>query len=125
MAYASDESGPLEVYVQSVPAGTGRWQISPNGGFEPRWRADGRELFYVAADRRLMSVTVAETGGALQAGVPRPLFATEIDVNPVSYPSQYDVSRDGQRFLIKRPALGDTPAPITLVFNWASALLEP
>jgi hypothetical protein len=122
MAYTSDESGRLDVYVQSFPAGRGKFLVSGNGGTDPHWRRDGKELFYVAADRRLMAVTV-QMAPTFAADIPAPLFATALtDPNPVTYPSQYDVSADGQRFLIKVPVEQANSAPITVMLNWPAVL---
>ena len=74
IAYTSNESGRFEVYVQTLPPPARKWPISVNGGYEPRWRADGRELYYLADDRKLMAVPVSS--GAVPFGVPRPLFQT-------------------------------------------------
>ena len=69
VAYTSDESGRLEVYVQPFPAAGGKWQISTNGGENPKWRRDGKELFYLGLDRRLMAVEV-KTAPTFEAGLP-------------------------------------------------------
>src|SRR5262249_41638003 len=84
MAYVSDASGGYEVYVRSFPYGDGdRWQVSARGGIEPRWRADGRELFFIGADQQLMAVPVT-TEGRFEAGTPTSLFATRLD--PIGIP---------------------------------------
>jgi hypothetical protein len=124
MAYTSDESGRLDVYVQSFPAGHGKSLVSANGGSDPHWRRDGKELFYVAADHHLMAVTV-KTAPEFGSDIPVPLFATALtDPNAVTYPSQYDVSADGQRFLIKVPLEQANSAPITVMLNWTAALKQ-
>jgi Tol biopolymer transport system component len=125
LAYASDESGRLEVYVQSFPApGGGRWQISKDGGLFPRWRRDGRELFYYADDGRLMAVPLRSTT-TLDVGDPVPLFEAHMLNGPAisaGLRHQYDVARDGQRFLLNVP-LEDAATPsITVVLNWAAGL---
>jgi eukaryotic-like serine/threonine-protein kinase len=118
LAYTSNESGRFEVYVTSLPGREGRWQISSGGGSGPRWRRDGRELFYVAPDRRIHSVEV-RAGGAFDAGAPRPLFATQMLLEPTGC---YDVTADGQRFLVCEPVEAETPEPITIVVGWPAAL---
>lgn len=123
MAYTSDESGRLEVYVQSFPLGAGKWQISTNGGSDPLWRRDGRELFYLSSDGHMMAVPIS-TSTRLQPGTPQPLFALTASVNNASYASQYDVTADGQKFLIKVPMEASTAAPITVVLNWVAGLKE-
>ncbi len=126
LAYTSDESGRREVYVTSFPGREGKWRISSGGGAGPRWRRDGRELFYVAPDGRIHSVEV-RAGEAFEAGAPRPLFATQMlasgaltgGVNPVA---GYDVTADGQRFLVTALVRPEEPEPITLVVDWPAAL---
>ena len=118
LAYSSDESGRSEVYVTSFPAREGKWQISNNGGSGPRWRRDGRELFYVAPDRRIHSVEV-RAGEAFEAEAPRPLFATQMQLEPRAC---YDVTADGQRFLVTEFVRPEEAEPITLVVDWPAAL---
>jgi eukaryotic-like serine/threonine-protein kinase len=120
LAYSSYESGLSEIYVTGFPGGKGKWQISRAGGFEPRWSRDGRTLFFVALDGTLTEVPV-RNGATLQTGTPRALFR----IPPGAQTSQwsYDVSLDGNRFLIVVPALSTDPSTsITLVTNWASDL---
>ena len=117
MAYVSDESGSPQIYVQSFPALTGRWQVSPNGGSQPRWRSDGKELYYVAPDRKLMAVMV-RSGATFEAEAPRVLFETTL---PTAAARQsYAVSHDGQRFLLNAPL--DVASPMTIVENWQAGL---
>jgi hypothetical protein len=118
LAYTSDESGRTEVYVTSFPGREGRWQISSGGGAAPRWRQDGREIFYVAPDRRIHSVEI-RPGEAFEAGAPRPLFATQIARMPSPF---YDVTADGQRFLVTEFVRTEEPEPITLVVDWPESL---
>jgi Tol biopolymer transport system component len=121
VAYSSDESGRSQVYVQSFPEGDGRWQISADGGAEPRWRADGHELYFIAADRRLMAAPVSTTA-SFQHGAPVPLFQTRISTFANPFRTSYAVARDGQRFLINTPA-DNTPTPsITVLVNWTGLL---
>jgi dipeptidyl aminopeptidase/acylaminoacyl peptidase len=121
-AYSSDETGRREVYVREftpdrVPAaGAAKWLVSVGGGDKPRWRRDGRELFYLSPDSKLMATTV-KTAPAFEPGIPAPLF----DVRATgSFP--YDVAADG-RFLINTPLgnTGEASAPITVVLNWTAA----
>jgi serine/threonine protein kinase len=121
VAYASDESGKFEVYVQTYPASGGKWLISSGGGAQPRWRADGKEVFYIAPDRKLMAVDVKLGASTFEAGVPKVLFQTHV----ISYPNPrnlYDVSSDGQRFLIITPLEEATTTPVTVVANWNADL---
>ncbi|MDQ3174094.1 MAG: hypothetical protein M3Q91_10365 [Acidobacteriota bacterium] len=77
IVYTSDESGAPEVYAQTYPASGGRGRVSTGGGSQPKWRRDGRELFYIAADRKLMAVDV-KLGATFEAGVPKTLFGTHV-----------------------------------------------
>jgi len=120
VAYTSDESGRFEVYVQSFPATGGKWQVSNGGGASPRWRRDGRELFYLSADGKLMAVEVDGSSDTFKAGVPGPLF--EPRVGSISGDSPYDVAADGRRFLVKVPVEETAPAPVTVVLNWTADL---
>ena len=101
----------------SFPAGASKWQISTEGGTRICWRPDGRELFYISSDGKLTAVE-ASGGNAFAAGVPKVLFDTRLRSGGVSY----DVSADGQRFLI--PQLVETAGgdPVTVILNWPSAL---
>jgi hypothetical protein len=118
MAYTSNESGRNEVYVQPFPGPGGKWQTSRDGGAWPTWRADGRELYFVAADRKLMAVDV-KAGDAFEAGDPRPLFSTRIRI---AFSREYDVTPDGKHFLVNIVLGEENIAPITLVQNWMAAL---
>ena len=122
MAYASDEAGRTEVYVQPFPASGGKYQVSIDGGIQPRWRADGKELFYLTTDGKMMTAEILP-GETFRAGVPRMLFRTP-GVNRViaSTVFHYDVSRDGQRFLIDAAVEGPTQSPVTIVLNWQAGL---
>jgi Tol biopolymer transport system component len=119
VAYLSNEAGRFQVYVRPFPPGAGQWQVSSAGGFEPRWRPDGRELYYVAPDARLMAVSIGVRGSTLEPGTPTPLFATRIagGATNVGARQQYDVTRDG-RFLVNTIS-DDVVSPITLLLNWA------
>jgi hypothetical protein len=118
LAYASNESGRFEIYVKPFPGPGGKWQVSTAGGLDPRWRRDGKELFYVAPDGKVMAVDVS-TGAAFEAGTPHALFATSLKN---ASGSKYDVSADGQRFLLNRPIGEESSPPITLVQNWMALL---
>ena len=117
VAYCSSESGRWEVYVRSFPDGGGRRQVSINGGGQPRWRRDGKELFYVE-DTALMAVPVS-TEGAFTAGSPEKLFESQ-DLAMTSPAPNYDVSGDGQRFVTVATVEGQTDQPpaIRVVQNW-------
>ena len=124
MAYASDDSGSLEIYVTSFPTSGGKRRISDHGGSRPRWRRDGKELFYVSGDRDLMAVDVSTSSGAaaFSAGSPKRLFHLPIGGVFEVFPDYgYDVTADGQRFLVNK-FVEATPASITLATNWTAAL---
>src|SRR5262249_14281473 len=110
IAYTSDESGAPEVYVQPFPASGGKLRISTTGGAEPRWRRDGKELFYLAADKKLMALDT-KLGTSFEAGVPKALFETRMLVL-TTFRNQYAVTGDGQRFLINSGLTETTVTPI-------------
>jgi Tol biopolymer transport system component/predicted Ser/Thr protein kinase len=122
VAYGSDESGKSEVYVQSFPISGAKWLVSTNGGDQPIWRKDGKELFYLAADKKLTAVPV-KTGTIFEAGTPLPLF--EVHVVPKSLTddkNEYLVTADGQRFLVLSISDDSVGQPITVVLNWTAEL---
>jgi Tol biopolymer transport system component len=127
LAYASDASGEWEVYVTSFPEAVERWRVSSAGGHQPRWSADGSELFYIAPDRRLMSVRVRGGSSGFQWDPPRPLFQTAIvDLGPFRGCWGYAVAPDNQRFLIlsRRPQ-GPSPAIAIVGFRPDGAAAAP
>ena len=118
-AYTSNESGRTEVYVQTFPVSGGKWLISSGGGSQPRWRGDGKELFYIAPDRRLMSVSVSPSA-TFEASAPTPLFLTQ--VSNYNSPNRYVVTGDGQKFLVNCRAGEPSRTPFAVVVNWTSTL---
>lgn len=122
VAYASNETGKWEIYVTSFPEPRGKWQVSVRGGEQPRWRADGRELFYLSSDSKMMAVPVT-TGTNFEARTPIVLFqATPRQPIPIFDLFVYDVSRDGQRFLINTQVKQAESAPMSVVLNWTAKL---
>jgi Tol biopolymer transport system component len=121
MVYASDESGRMEVYVQPFPASGGKWQVSTGGGSQPRWRRDGKELFYVSADKRLMAVEV-KANATFEVGVPKALFGTRFLPAAPPHLISYAVASGGQRFLVTRLVEEEPAIPITVVLNWTAGL---
>jgi eukaryotic-like serine/threonine-protein kinase len=121
VAYCSDESGRDEVYVQSFPVAGNKVLISTEGGTQPRWRRDGKELFYLAADGKLMALEV-KGGSTLKAGVPKalPLKAGLAELHREG--RRYAVAADGQRFLIHAATKTATPDVIDVVLNWTTGL---
>jgi dipeptidyl aminopeptidase/acylaminoacyl peptidase len=121
VAYESNESGRYEVYVVAHPSRTGRIQVSTRGGAEPRWRADGKELFFFGDDNRLMAAQITSDGNRFDVGKVEPLFQSrEVWVRGSGL--RYDVSRDGLKFLIFSPAPGESPATISVMLNWPEEL---
>jgi len=119
LAYQSNESGRAEVYVQSFPGPGGKWQVSAEGGFEPQWSADGKELFFRSPDQKLMAAPVT-IGTTFEAGTPRALFPVHLDTNVAR--NRYVPTSDGQRFLLVATPARDTMAPTTVVLNWMADL---
>ena len=121
VAFASGESGRLEMYVEGIAPERGKWQISANGGVQPRWRRDGKELFFLSPDSKMMAVDL-QTGSAVTSGIPRILFETSGSAS--NRPRSYDVTADGLRFLIASGASGTENASITVVLNWWASLKD-
>jgi eukaryotic-like serine/threonine-protein kinase len=122
VAYASNETGKWEIYVTSFPDARGKWQVSTGGGEQPRWRSDGKELFYLSSDSKMMAIPVT-TGSTFDSGTPVALFqATQRQ--PVSSRDlfAYDVSRDGQRFLILTRVTQAETQPMSIILNWPAKL---
>jgi eukaryotic-like serine/threonine-protein kinase len=117
LAYASDESGDWEVYITPFPGTGGKLQVSRGGGTEPRWRGDGKEIFYLSPSEQIMSVAVSGTGG-LSTGMPTPLFQVHARA-PVSSSDifSYDVTADGQRFLVNQYVKPAEIPPLNIVLN--------
>ena len=116
IAYTSDETGNLDVYVQFFPSGGDKRRISVNGGWDPRWSADGAELFFLSLDGKLMVVRVKAESN-LSPGLPQELFDVSVPVAESPFPSNYVVSEDGRRFLINTVSPQATSSPITVVLN--------
>jgi eukaryotic-like serine/threonine-protein kinase len=119
LAYNSIESGAWQVYIVSFPAADQQISISTNGGAQPRWRRDGKELYYLALDGKMMAVDI-KGDAKIEPGVPHMLFDTRLNVDPIR--DQYAVTPDGQRFLILKPLEEPATTPITLVLNWTSLI---
>jgi Tol biopolymer transport system component len=123
MAYASDESGRWEVYVGTFPFNGARWQVSTDGGVEPRWGPDGKELFYVSADGTLNAVAMQFDGTHARPGAPRALFKARFgEFGADMFRPVYSPSNDGRRFLANIVVEETAPSPVTMVLNWPAAL---
>ena len=121
VAYSSNESGRWEIYVTSFPEAHGKWQVSNTGGDQPRWRGDGKELFYLSTDSKIMAVPV-KTGSNFDAGTPTALFqANPREMVATSELFSYDVSNDGQKFLVNA-SLKTAMTPMSVVLNWSAKL---
>ena len=118
VAYNSDESGRFEIYVAPFPGPSGKRQVSTSGGIEPRWRGDGKEIFYLSSDNKLMAAEVNGLGVRVEGGAVRPLF----EIRPSGLGYFYDVTADGERFLVNTVVEQKAAAPITLVQNWTAEL---
>ncbi len=121
ITYVSNESGQPEVYVQTFPPSGGKWQVSIGGGDQPQWRRDGKEIFYLGPDRKVMVVSVT-AGASFQSGTPAALFQTRVvPSNLTGARNNYAVARDGQRFLVNN-IVENNASPITVVLNWTAGL---
>jgi hypothetical protein len=129
MAYTSDESGRREVYVRRFPDGDGKMRISTGGGEQPRWRGDGKELFFVSEEGTLSAVAMKTTQPSnnpppkalIVPGIPVPLFQTRIGEGSGHVAFQYDVTADGKRFVVATTSR-TAPTPLTVVINWNASL---
>jgi Tol biopolymer transport system component len=121
MAFSSNESGHNEIYVQPFPSGQKK-PASEGGGSRPVWRRDGKELFYVGIDDRVMAVSVSVRGGVLELGVPQPLFELRAVGTTLFAVRQYDVAPDGERFLVVRRVGNERSDPLVVDMNWSSRL---
>jgi Tol biopolymer transport system component len=115
VAYQSDETRRWEIYVQAFPEPRGKIRISAEGGEYPQWSAEGRELFFVSQDNKLMSVSLKFGGRSIEPATPRELFPLLTGRPP------YDVAPDGQHFLV-RATPGQAGQPLTVIVNWPALL---
>jgi len=104
--------------VETFPRSDRKWPVSAGGGYEPRWRADGREIYYLSEDRKLVAVSV---GDGPSFGIPKPLFQTRVHDRVNANRTHFVPSRDGQRFLVN-VATDTAASPITVVINWTATL---
>jgi eukaryotic-like serine/threonine-protein kinase len=124
VAYESNESGDWEIYVTTFPTAAGKWQVSRGGGTEPRWRGDGKELFYIGPKSTFTAVPV-DLQGSFSSGNPTALFSTQIRAQISSTDSfSYDVTRDGQRFLVNRYTKPAQVNPLHVILNGTSGLTK-
>jgi Tol biopolymer transport system component len=119
IAYVSRESGKDEVFVQNFPPSGGKWQVSNNGGTEPSWRRDGKELYFVSGSK-FKAVDIKASGSTFEAGIPKDLF--EVQLDPTNRRNRYVPAPDGQRFLCVTVSKSIDTVPFVVVQNWQSAL---
>jgi Tol biopolymer transport system component len=118
LAYTSNETGRFEVYVVDFPSGERKWQVSRHGGWNPCWRADGRELFYLTSEGTLMGLPVRPDGGPEPSDL-QPLFETGLRLNDLNvWSTQYAVSRNGERFLLNHRIVTTEHASLTAAIPW-------
>jgi Tol biopolymer transport system component len=124
IAYISNETGQFEVYVESFPATGAKLAISIRGGSQPQWRADGRELYYYAPDRKLMAVDVNGDGPTFKVGEARPLFEIRVNAIDQSFPGNgyYTPTHDGKRFLVSSAPEAPARQQINVIVNWTADL---
>jgi len=130
VAYVSDESGRNEIYVRGfshVPDASsetsGKWQVSEGGGIGPRWQRDGKEIYYRAPDGKVMAVENT-AGTTFRSGTPKPLFqAPSTGISILNIPlSQWDVTSDGNQFLLPTLTHAPAQAPFTVILNWQARI---
>jgi serine/threonine protein kinase/Tol biopolymer transport system component len=121
LAYANDETGRMEVYVQPFPSGAGRWQVSTSSGIVPTWRKDGKELFFDSTDQQVMAVDVQPRGASLELGTPHALFKVVTVTGPQG---PFTISADGKRFVMNTVLPQSIVEPFTLVTNWPADLKQ-
>jgi eukaryotic-like serine/threonine-protein kinase len=124
VAYASNESGRFEVYVRAWPTAESRVSVSVGGGTQPEWRRDGKELFYLSSDGRLMAVSLVSAGGVRTTDTPQPLFSVDVSAPASPYSNDYAVTRDGQRFIVLSNAKTQAVQTLSMIYNWTSALQQ-
>jgi serine/threonine protein kinase len=121
LAYANDETGRVEVYIQPFPGGAGRWQVSTAGGARPSWRKDGKELYFWSTDQQLMAVDIQQNGASLQLGAPHALFKATTVTGSVG---TYTASADGKKFVMNTVLPQSLSEPLTLITNWPADLKQ-
>ena len=119
LAYRAAESGVPEIYVIPFGSGSGKWQVSTNGDAYPRWRGDGKELFYISGDDKIIAAEISEQGASLGIGKVSALFEAS---RSVTIGASYDVAADGQKFLVVSQSVSQSAQPLTLITNWPALL---
>jgi Tol biopolymer transport system component len=119
LAYQSSEAGHPDVFIVSFPQGKGKWQVSTNGGFWPRWNPNGKEVFYVSPDYKLMAADIVERATSLDIGSAHELYQASPAYVSTSF---YDVAPDGKKFVIVSRNALQSSQPLTLVTSWPALL---
>jgi len=122
VAYQSDESGTSQIYIRNSSGTSGKWQVSTSEGFAPKFRADGKELYYVTPEWDFMAVPVSIDGDKITIGAPQKLFNRRYNTKGIGLMYRYDVSRDGQRFIINVPDGNQQEATFVITLNWEKDL---
>ncbi len=120
LAYFSHEPGQSGIYIVPFLHGSGKWEVSSGGGRWPRWQQDGRDLYYLSPDNKLMAAEISEQNGGLMVGKVSALFQTNASRPAMSWP--YDVAADGKKFVVLSRVSAKTSEPLTLVVNWPALL---
>jgi eukaryotic-like serine/threonine-protein kinase len=120
IAYTSNESGPNEIYLRAVAASSGRWQVSTSGGSHPRWRRDGKELYYLSPDNTIMAASIDFKGSTVEVSNVHRLFDVPLIVQTIY--AGYDVYADGNRFLVNEQLQTQNQTPLSLVVNWDATM---
>jgi hypothetical protein len=117
LAYLSDETGRFDVYIQSFPKPRGKVRISSNGGYRPEWRKDGKELYYITPEGKLMAAAVNGTGSVFQSSPPQPILSS-VRIQGDTDRQQYQASADGTRFIVNAAVENTNPRALTVLLNW-------
>jgi Tol biopolymer transport system component len=120
VAYASDESGRFEVYLRSWPSGADRTPVSLGGGMQPEWRGDGKELFYLSADKHIVAAPITVAGTSVTVGAAQTLFSVDVPAPVGPFHNDYAATADGQRFVVTLNGRVTTPQTLTVVTNWTT-----
>jgi Tol biopolymer transport system component len=121
IAFQSNETGESQIYVQSFPVAGRRLNVSKDGGMQPVWRRDGKELFFISADGGMMAAPI-DTAGEPEARMPTRLFNVSTNTNPLLSGRHYAVTKDGKRFLVNVIEEASRTMPLTVVVNWVAAV---
>jgi Tol biopolymer transport system component len=128
LAFTTNETGTNQIVVRAFPDPNGsKTTVTAGGGIYPTWRSDGRELYYLALDRKIMAVPVQEDGDRIVFGPPTPLFQSPLTIPTITTVHQLDVTGDGKRFVFivnsnTSPAIPNDSGTLSVIVNWTAAL---